>query len=59
MKQVEEMLEGHEPSPYLIEQAARLASEQVDPLEDSQIDAQYRRDLTYAMVRRAITKALN
>lgn len=56
--QVEHLLEGAEPTAERFEQAARLAAEQVDPLEDLQIDAEYRRDLTRAMVRRALKRAV-
>lgn len=58
LTRVEQLLEGTEPTSGRIDEAACLAAEQVDPLEDLQIDAAYRRDLTRAMVRRALTRAL-
>ena len=37
--------------------AAAAAAAAIDPLEDAQADAQYRRELTHAMVYRALTRA--
>ena len=39
-------------------EAARIASEEIDPMDDMHAPADYRRDLTKAMVRRALERAL-
>jgi len=46
------------PSSTTIAAAAAAAAAEIDPLEDSQTDAVYRRELTEAMVRRALTQAI-
>ena len=56
---VEQLLEGQVATDGLVLRAAQLASEVIDPLEDQQVDAQYRRDLTRAMVRRAVLAAID
>lgn len=57
--EVEHLLEGQVPTNDLIESAAQRASLEIDPLEDQQVDADYRRDLTRAMVRRSLVAAIN
>lgn len=54
---VEAILTGAAPSPAVFREAAALAAASVAPLEDPQIDAQYRRELVAAMVARALAGA--
>jgi carbon-monoxide dehydrogenase medium subunit len=53
----EALLEGEVPGPEVFEAAAAAAASVIEPLEDPQTDAQYRRELTHAMVYRALTRA--
>jgi len=53
----ENILEGEVPGPELFQTAAAAAAATIEPLEDPQTDAQYRRELTEAMVYRALTRA--
>jgi carbon-monoxide dehydrogenase medium subunit len=57
MKTAEDLLLGEEPSDALFRAAAEAAAVVVDPLEDLQADAAYRRDLTRVAVRRALEQA--
>jgi aerobic carbon-monoxide dehydrogenase medium subunit len=50
----EAVLEGEAPGSEVFELAAAAA---IEPLQDAQTDAQYRRELTYAMVYRALMRA--
>jgi carbon-monoxide dehydrogenase medium subunit len=54
----EALLLGQAPTPALIERAAQAAAADIEPLEDAQTDATYRRELTAAMIARAITDAV-
>jgi carbon-monoxide dehydrogenase medium subunit len=54
MTEAEAALNGQAPGDAAFRAAALAASEAVDPLEDHQTDAAYRRDLVRAMVRRAL-----
>jgi carbon-monoxide dehydrogenase medium subunit len=53
----EQILQGELPSPKLFRAAAAAAAAAIDPLEDPQTDARYRRELAEAMVYRALTRA--
>ncbi len=53
----EAVLRGERPGEALFREAAAVAAAAIDPLEDAQTDAQYRRELVAAMVRRALTQA--
>jgi carbon-monoxide dehydrogenase medium subunit len=55
--QAEAELEGMLPSSATFRQAADIAAAVVDPLEDIQADADFRRDLVRAVVRRALENA--
>ncbi len=52
--EAEAALNGQAPSDVVFRAAAQAASDAVDPLEDHQTDAEYRRDLVRAVVRRAL-----
>ncbi len=52
--EAEAALNGEVPGDAAFRAAALAASEAVDPLEDHQTDAAYRRDLVRAVVRRAL-----
>jgi len=53
----EAVLQGEPPGSKVFEAAAAAAAAAVEPLEDPQTDAQYRRELTRAMVYRALSDA--
>jgi aerobic carbon-monoxide dehydrogenase medium subunit len=53
----EAVVEGELPGPELFLTAAKAAAADIEPLQDPQTDAQYRRELTHAMVYRALTRA--
>jgi carbon-monoxide dehydrogenase medium subunit len=55
----EDLLNGRAPSDALFRAAGDAAAEAVDPLEDAQTDAAYRRDLVKVVVRRALEQALS
>ena len=55
--EAEAALAGRTPSPELFRAAAEAAAAAIDPLEDLQADAEYRRDLVRAVVRRALERA--
>jgi xanthine dehydrogenase iron-sulfur cluster and FAD-binding subunit A len=57
MRAVEELLEGEEPADALIEEAAKLASSECDPLSDIRATAEYRRHVTGVVVSRLIRRA--
>lgn len=50
----EAVLDGNPPSNELFEEAARLAASDVDPMDDATTSADYRRNLTSVVVRRAL-----
>jgi carbon-monoxide dehydrogenase medium subunit len=51
---VESLLAGAAPSAELFRKAAEAAAKAIDPLQDLQADAPYRRDLVNAVVRRCL-----
>ena len=53
----EQVLIGEVPSPELFTAVAELAGTSVDPTSDLHASAEYRRDLTRAMTRRALNQA--
>jgi carbon-monoxide dehydrogenase medium subunit len=55
--QAEAALNGRAPSPDVFEAAATAAAAAIDPLEDINTNAEYRRDLIRAMTRRALQRA--
>jgi carbon-monoxide dehydrogenase medium subunit len=56
--EAEAALTGQAPGDTVFRAAAQAASDAVDPLEDHQTDAEYRRDLVRAVVRRALEHSL-
>lgn len=56
--EAERLLAGNAPEPAIFRAAAGAAAEIVDPLEDLQASADYRRDLVRAVTRRALERAL-
>jgi CO/xanthine dehydrogenase FAD-binding subunit len=57
VKKVEDVLKGRLLSSEVIGNAAQVASEEVKPITDLRSTAEYRRDTTRVLVRRAIEKA--
>ncbi|BAT58109.1 carbon monoxide dehydrogenase medium chain [Variibacter gotjawalensis] len=57
MAEAEAELEGKAPSDKAFRAAAEAAAEAIDPLEDLQADAAFRRDLVRAVARRALERA--
>ena len=55
--EAEAALNGRAPSPEVFEAAAMAAAAAIDPLEDVNTSAEYRRDLIHAMTRRALERA--
>lgn len=55
--EAEDVLNGQSPSPELFVAAGEAAAQAVDPLEDIQTTADYRRDLVRAVTRRALEHA--
>ncbi len=55
--EAEAALAGQAPGPELFRAAAAAAAAAIEPLEDLQADAEYRRDLVRAVVRRALERA--
>jgi carbon-monoxide dehydrogenase medium subunit len=53
----EAVLQGCPPEPATFREAAEAAAAAVDPMEDIQSDAEYRRDLVRAVTRRALERA--
>jgi len=49
---------GSQPPIGILRDAGKIAAETIEPLEDIQASAGYRRDLVRAMVRRALDQAL-
>lgn len=56
--EAEEVLEGKAPGEDIVREAAEAAAAAADPLEDAATTAQYRRDLTAVVIRRALQMAL-
>jgi carbon-monoxide dehydrogenase medium subunit len=54
----ERMMIGQAPSPALFRAAGDCVADLIDPLEDVQADAAYRRDLAGVVVRRALEESL-
>jgi len=54
---VEAALEGQAPSPELFREAAAVATEGLDPMQDHATPADYRRDLSTTVVQRALVSA--
>ena len=54
----EAALEGKAPSDPVFRRAAEEAANAIEPLEDHQTSAEYRRDLVRAMVRRALESSV-
>jgi carbon-monoxide dehydrogenase medium subunit len=57
IREAEAALAGRPPEPGVLRAAAEAAAEVIEPLEDIQADAAYRRDLVRAMTRRALDRA--
>ncbi len=55
--EAEAMLNGQTPGPDVFQAAGDAAAAAIEPLEDIQISAEYRRDLVRAMTRRALDSA--
>jgi len=55
--EAEAALNGKSPGPEVFQAAGEAAAAAIDPLEDIQISAEYRRDLVRAMTRRALDSA--
>ncbi|MEX0405916.1 FAD binding domain-containing protein [Aquibium sp. LZ166] len=58
MKAAEAVLEGQAPGTEMFAEAAAVAQGNVDPMDDATTSAQYRRDLTGVVIRRALGAAL-
>lgn len=54
----EAVLTGTDGGPGILREAGNVAAETIDPLEDIQASAEYRRDLVRAMIGRALDQAL-
>jgi len=54
----EEALKGHKMEPKVIDRAAEIAAEGITPITDIRSTAEYRKETTRILVRRAIEKAL-
>jgi len=57
MRAVEELLEGEAPTDALIEEAAKVASSECEPLSDIRATGEYRRHVTGVVVSRLIRRA--
>lgn len=57
LREAEQVLTGQPPSARLFDDAAAAAAAAVDPMEDQQADAAYRRDLVAVVTRRALERA--
>ncbi|MCP5086989.1 MAG: xanthine dehydrogenase family protein subunit M, partial [Rhodobacteraceae bacterium] len=52
----EDMLEGQELTPELIERAAKAATDHTSPIDDNRASANYRRQTTHSLVRRLLSQ---
>jgi carbon-monoxide dehydrogenase medium subunit len=57
MEAAEAALSGRPPGESVFREAAAAAAAAIDPIEDAQTNAQYRRELVGAMVYRAVSQA--
>ena len=57
--EAESALKGRPPEPRTFQAAAEAAAKAVDPIEDIQADAEYRRDLVRAVTRRALEQSVS
>lgn len=57
--EAEAVLNGKKPGDAVFRAAAENAAKAIDPLEDHQTDAEYRRDLVRAVVRRALEQSVS
>jgi carbon-monoxide dehydrogenase medium subunit len=58
IRQAEAALQGRAPTIATFRSAAEAAADAVDPIEDIQSDAEYRRDLVRTITRRALERAV-
>lgn len=56
-KKAEDTLRGQQINLKMIERAAKIASEEIQPITDIRATAEYRKEITKVLVRRAIEKA--
>jgi carbon-monoxide dehydrogenase medium subunit len=56
--EAEAALQGRPPTIATFRSAAEVAADAVDPIEDIQSDAEYRRDLVRTITRRALERAV-
>jgi carbon-monoxide dehydrogenase medium subunit len=57
-RRAESALQGQALTEPLIEEASRMASEEVRPIDDVRSSAEYRRDMVSILTRRGLTRAL-
>jgi len=57
IRAAEQVLVGGDAAPQIRREAGNIAAESIEPLEDVQASAEYRRDLVRAMVERALRQA--
>jgi len=55
--EAEAALQGRPPEPQTFQEAADAAADAVEPMEDIQSDAEYRRDLVRTVSRRALDRS--
>jgi aerobic carbon-monoxide dehydrogenase medium subunit len=58
ISEAEAALTGRPPEPKTFQAAAEAAAKAIDPIEDIQADAEYRRDLVRAVTRRALEQSV-
>jgi carbon-monoxide dehydrogenase medium subunit len=58
-RRAESLIQGKRPEEVLINEAGEVASEEVTPITDLRSTAEYRREMIWVLVRRAITQALD
>jgi carbon-monoxide dehydrogenase medium subunit len=58
LRSVEEMMVGEKITPKLLEQVCKKTQQEVDPISDVRSSAEYRREVTGVLVRRAIEQAM-